>query len=299
MVFSRLFGKKKEEKEKKKEEKKKTVSQTSEIDRDVYKTYLKDHSMSKVFFDMTLNDFLRTKLYEYEEDENFQHRFLLAIGLDKETEMGKVVIGGTNWFPFITSFIDYRLNTRTRFTDKSSHMLIRTLIYFASYDLNEEIMRGLFNMPDPAIYEDKMFREAKELAKNMPIMFSENVRNYGVSHLSKTEIRPEDLDVISITLDNFIVEVPDFVPVRAFGEMLRKGSIPFAVFYEMLFEDSMRALKDYYPQATDERFYFEAAVEYAVLLLTLLTDLGVLDFKEETMNKFTEYLEKMSKKYKL
>lgn len=255
--------------------------------------------MSKVFFDMTLNDFLRTKLYEYEEDENFEHRFLLAIGLDKETGMGKVVIGGTNWFPFITSFIDYRLNTRIRFTDKSSHIVIRTLVYFASYDLNEENMKRLFNMPDPAIYEDEMFHEAKELAKNMPIMFSQNVQNYGVKHLPKTETRPEGLDVISVNVGNFIVEVPDFVPVRAFGEVLRKGRIPFSAFYEMLFEDAMRALREYYPQATDDKFYFEASVEYAILLLTLLTDLGVIDFEEEAMDKFTKLLEKMSKKYKL
>lgn len=294
MVFSKLFGKKKGRKEKKN-----AVSQTSDIDRDAYKTYLKDHTMSKVFFDMTLNDFLKTKLYEYEEDENFEHRFLLAIGLDKETGMGKVVIGGTNWFPFITSFIDYRLNTRIRFTDKSSHIVIRTLVYFASYDLNEENMRRLFNMPDPAIYEDEMFNEAKELAKNIPIMFSQNMQNYGVKHLPKTETRPEALDMISINLGNFIVEIPDFVPVRAFGEVLRKGRIPFSTFYEMLFDDATRALREYYPQATDDRFYFEASVEYAILLLTLLTDLGVIDFEEEAMDKFTKLLEDMSKKYKL
>jgi len=299
MVFSRLFGRKKEGEEKKKEEKKELTSKTGGLDKETYKLYLEDNSMSKVFFDMTLNDFLRTKLCEYEENEDFEHRLLLAIGLDKEAGMGKVVIGGTNWFPFITSFVDYALHTRIRFTDNSSHMTIRTLVYFTSYDLDEEAMKRLFNMPDPAIYDDEMFHEARELAKNLPIMFSQNVRNYGVKHLFKTEMRPENFDAISITVNDFIVEVPDFVPVRAFGEVLRKGSVPFAVFHRMFFEDTMRALKDYYPQATDERFYFEASVEYIILLLTLLTDLGVFDFGEEIADKFGEHLGKLIKKYKL
>ncbi|WP_202320430.1 hypothetical protein [Archaeoglobus neptunius] len=293
MVFSKLFGKKKEEK--------KTTEPTSD-DRgeELYRAYLEDHSMSKAFFDMTLNEFLGRKIYQYDADEKNPHRFLLTIGIDRETEMSKVVLGGANWTPFIFGFVDSQLHRRVHFTDKSSHLPIRTLVYFTSYDFDEQIMRRLFNMPDPAIYEDEAFHEAKEVAKSVPIFFSEHLRNYGVTHLFPSSLRAVDVDVIKITLDNYIVEIPDSVPVRAFGEVLRRGKLRFEDFYKMLFEDCTNWLREEFPEFQNvDSFYFEASVEYAVLMLTLLTELGVTNFGEKEMNAFFDRVDKLSKKYKL
>jgi len=244
-----------------------------------YKEYLEDHSMSEVFLDEPIEKFFGVKFLEFEADENIPYRFLLTVGIDRETGLHKVVIGGANWFPFHDSVIDLDLLRRTKFTRDSFNAAIRALVLFIYYDHYPDLIKRAFNAP---YYLHERFQELKEDAKKVQISYFDLAEEYSIRRLYPFERRSFEFDEITFKLKDRMVVVPDSIPVRA-AELIADGPKPLAEFFGTMFEDCMNILKSEGWPANDPHL-IAFSLEYSVFLTTLLTDLRVTGFLRDTFN---------------